>query len=107
VCEYPLIERIRRARRLAGVSKALGQGPSEIGAGSPPEQVKGAFLDTATRHKNAFQVTEVSGAVPYDDFFPVAIYLNRDGQFFSHGFSFICKAFSFYSPEKSVRTISA
>jgi hypothetical protein len=75
--------------RFAGGSKTFGQGPSEIGAGSPAEQVKGAFLDTAARHKNAFQVTAVPGTVPYDDFFPVAVYLNRDGQFFFHGFSFL------------------
>jgi hypothetical protein len=51
-------------------------------------------------------VTAVSGIVPHDDFFPVAIHLNRDGQSFPHGFSFFCKALSFYPPERSVRPIS-
>jgi hypothetical protein len=104
--EYPLIECIRGTRGFAGVTKTFGQGPSEVGAGSPPEQVQGAFLETPARYKDAFQVTAVSGAVPNDDFFPVAIDLNRDGQFFFHGFSFFCKAFSISPPERSVRTIS-
>jgi hypothetical protein len=106
VREYPLVERIRGARGLDGVPESFGQGPSEIGAGTPAEQVKGAFLETAARHKNAFQVTAVSGIIPHDDFFPVAIYFHRDGQSFPHGFSFFRKALSFYPPERSVRPIS-